>query len=79
VAAVFLSSAVGLAQNGVISIDHVTNSASPTQLWADRIHQVYIRYDFRACAPPGNPPFYWIGSNGFEIYSPEGADWGYLK
>jgi len=79
VAAVTLSAAAGLAQNGVVSIDLVTNSLSSESLFAGRIHKVHIRYDFRACTPPGNPPSYWIGSNGFEIYSWDGADWGYLK
>lgn len=63
------------AQNGVISIDHVTNQFTSTQLNAGHLHQVSIRYDASALSANG----YWVGSNGFEIYSPDGADWGFFK
>ena len=63
------------AQLGVISIDNVTNEYTSTQLRAGSTHLVSINYDYRSVASTK----LWIGSNGFEVYSPDGADWGYLQ
>jgi len=68
-----------LAQDGIVSIDNVTNAISPYQLYAGATHQVSIRYNLITNQPPGDPPVYWWASNGFEIYSPDGADWGFLQ
>ncbi len=60
---------------GVLSIDGVTNEISDTQLQVGRIHRASIRFDLR-----NNPSICrWNTQNGFEIYSPDGADWGYFK
>ncbi|MCK4518206.1 hypothetical protein KAT92_05480 [Candidatus Babeliales bacterium] len=63
------------AQDAVISIDHVTYEYTPTALWAGHYHTVSIRFDFSGAPDPG----FWYGSAGFEIYSPDGADWGFLQ
>jgi len=63
------------AQNGIISIDNVTNEYTSTQLRAGNTHVVSINYDYRSVVSDK----LWIGSNGFEVYSPDGADWGYLQ
>jgi hypothetical protein len=67
------------AQDGIVSIDHVTNSRTPQTLSAGATHMVSIRYNLLANQPPGNPAPYWWGSNGFEIYSPDGAKWNYFE
>jgi|GEM_PF-2416312 len=72
--------ASALAQDGIVSIDHVTGSITPQTLYASPAHVVSIRYNLLANEPPGIfPPYYWVGSNGFEIYSPDGADWNYFE
>ncbi len=68
-----------LAQDGLISIDNITHDYGPGCLSTGGTHEVSIRYDLFANQPPGDPPLYWVGSNGFEIYSPDGANWGYLQ
>ncbi len=65
----------GHAQNAVISIDNVSYDYGPTMLLAGGVHQVSIRYN---CLGLSSEHF-WGGSNGFEVYSPDGADWGYLQ
>jgi hypothetical protein len=67
------------AQTGKVSIDAVTNQYSSTQLAANHVHKVSIRYNFTGCTPPEVGVPLWTGSNGFEVYSPDGADWGYLQ
>jgi hypothetical protein len=62
------------AQNAVISIDNVTYT-NPTQMRTGHVHQVSIRYNCLGLSSTSP----WLGGNGFEIYSPDGADWGYLK
>jgi len=61
--------------NAVISIDNVVGQYTPTQLRAGQTITVNIRYNCLASTPPGSPPKYWIGSNGYEVWSPDGADW----
>lgn len=68
-----------LAQDGVVSIDQVTNEVFSTSLRAGSKHTVSIRYNFLDLAPPEGYGGYWTTQNGFEIYSPDGADWGYLQ
>jgi len=63
-----------IAQTVVISVDNITNTYTDG-LRAGATHVVSLRYDARNAAPPGDPPAYWAGSNEFEIYSPEGAQW----
>jgi len=63
------------AQGGV-SVDAVTNTfpagnLTDVQLIAGQTHRVSIRFDFTALT---SPP-YWIQTNAFEVYSPDGADW----
>jgi len=68
-----------IAQNGVISIDAVTNDyGDGDQLRAGSTHQISVRYDL---TNPGleNPTADWTGSNGYELYSPDGADWVYMS
>jgi hypothetical protein len=83
-AAVTLLAAVSLAQDGVVSIDQVTNEVFSTSLRAGSKHTVSIRYNFLDIAPPEvvwpyGTTGYWATRNGFEIYSPDGADWSYLQ
>gem|GEM_PF-876647 len=54
-----------------ISLDNVTNLHSATQLMAGNTHTISIRYDVSQ-ANTGN---LFIGTNSFEVYSPDGADW----
>ena len=76
VAGVFFCLTVAtVAQNGLVVIDEVSNTTSAGQLIAGNTHQISIRYDLRDLSGQK----YWIGSNGFELYSPDGADWGYLQ
>jgi hypothetical protein len=61
---------------GVISIDGVTNSAPAMfdpqhELLAGNTHAVSIRYNLSASSDAG----FWIGSNAWEVYSPDGANW----
>jgi len=63
-----------IAQTVVISIDNITNMYTDG-LRAGATHVVSLRYDARNAAPPGDPPAFWAGSNEFEIYSPQGAQW----
>jgi hypothetical protein len=56
---------------GIISIDNVTNQYTPAQLSAGKTHVASIRYNFTALSA-ANP---WVGSNCFEVYSPDGANW----
>jgi len=79
VGVVFICVTSAYSQNGIVSIDDVTNASSPYQLKAGYTHLVSIRYNFLACQPPGDPPRYWMGSNGFEVFAPDGADWGGLQ
>lgn len=68
--------AVGIqAQSGIVSIDNVTNTISPSRLSAGSTHTVSIRYNFLANAPRSESLAPWYASNGFEIYSPDRADW----
>ena len=67
------------AQTGLVKLDRV--SASDYGLYgpsgillSGNIHRAYVRFDLRDCAPGD-----WWSVNGFEVYSPDGADWGYLK
>ena len=59
----------------VVSVDDVTNACSPGQLGAGSVHVVSVRYNLTAMDTYGP----WIGSNGFKVYSPDGADWGYFQ
>jgi hypothetical protein len=63
-----------IAQTVVISIDNISNMYTDG-LRAGATHVVSLRYDARNAAPPGDPPAFWAGSNEFEIYSPQGAQW----
>ncbi len=75
-AAVLITAACGtdaLAQNGVVSLDGITNSLGASALSAGSTHIVSVRYNF--LGNPTSPLSHWYGSNGFEIYSPDGADW----
>jgi hypothetical protein len=82
---VITSSCVVLGQEitnaGIVSIDAVTNTKSVDSLIAGSTHQVSIRYNLLACKDTMfyfetvGIPIFWIGSNGFEVYSPEGANW----
>jgi len=76
VTALVAGAAVAQTNLGIVSIDNVDNQYTPGQLVAGCVHQVSIRYDFRNLS--SSPP-YWISANGFEVYSPDGADWGYLE
>jgi len=64
------------AQTGLVKLDYVTLSVpgDNQRLMSNQIHRAYIRYDLRGCTPG-----YWSTDNSFEVYSPDGADWGYLK
>jgi hypothetical protein len=75
-----LSAAAGaFAQDGIVSLELISGGNGSGGL--SPFSQVYIgiRYNFLANEPPGDPSIDWVGSNGFEIYSPDGADWGYLQ
>ncbi|MCD6250680.1 MAG: T9SS type A sorting domain-containing protein [candidate division Zixibacteria bacterium] len=62
-------------QNGVISVDNVTNDYNlGTQLRAGFPHVIGVRYDLTGAMPASSAN--WTGSNGYELYSPDGADWG---
>lgn len=63
------------AQDGLVILDHVTNAASDNELIAGQTHQISIRLDARELGGVSA----WIGGNGFKLYSPDGADWGYLQ
>ena len=79
-AAGLIAAPCGLAQDGVVSIDYVSNEVlSSTSLSAGSTHRVSIRYDFLDLAPPEGSTGYWTTRNGFEIYSPDGANWNYLQ
>ena len=71
----FACGALAQTNDGIVSIDNTTNEVSVDQLRAGKTHVVSIRYDLT------NTPSedYWVGTNGFEIYSPEGANWVYLQ
>lgn len=45
-----------------------------TQLRAGYTHQITITFD-----ATGGAGYVWLGTNAFELYSPDGADWGYLQ
>lgn len=64
------------AQTGLVKLDRVSATVPGDNrlLMSGQIHQAYIRYDLRDCASG-----YWSTDNGFEIYSPDGANWGYFK
>jgi hypothetical protein len=63
------------AQDGVVSIDGITNTYSPYTLMAGSTHILSVRYNLLANEAPGSSANPWWGSNGFEIYSPDGANW----
>jgi len=62
---------------GIVKLDNVTNTLPAVQnsLSVGHVHRVSIRFDLRANASGAM----WTGSNAFEVYSPDGADWRYLK
>jgi len=77
-AAIFLFAGAVAAGDGIVSIDGVTHLYyGPAQLSAGCVHEVSIRYDFRNLS--SSPPYWSAASNGFEVYSPDGADWGYFE
>ncbi len=65
----------GYAQNAIISIDNVTHASGTDLLRTGNVHQVSIRYN---CLGLSSERL-WSAANAFEIYSPDGADWGYLQ
>jgi hypothetical protein len=56
---------------GVVAIDNVTNTLSPTELRAGQNHLVSLRYTFVGL----DSPIGWAVGNTFEVYSPDGANW----
>lgn len=69
VAALFVAATVS-SQDSVISIDHLTDQSCLMRILAGSTHAVSIRYNVLANETRG----FWIGSNGFAVYSPDGAD-----
>ncbi len=63
------------AQLGVVSIDNVSHVHNTNYLVAGNTHQVDIRYDLTDLPSSMLLP----GTNSFEVYSPDGADWVYLQ
>jgi hypothetical protein len=82
---VFTSACAVLAQDvttaGIVSIDTITNILNQDSLIAGSTHRVAIRYNLLACKDTmylfgtTGMPVFWNGSNGYEIYSPDGANW----
>jgi len=75
VGVVLCMTVAAVAQDAIISIDNITDIWNEDLLRAGSTHQVAIRYDLTSLSSTS----YWGGSNGFEIYSPDGADWGHLQ
>ena len=69
------SASCAFAGAGIVSIDDVSGTCSESLLAAGGTHVVSIRYDLSSSPPEG----FWAGHNAFEVYSPDGADWGYLQ
>ncbi len=60
--------------NGIVSIDNVSNTidnGGVVMLMAGYTHVASIRYNLLANSNAG----FWGGSNGWELYSPDGANW----
>jgi hypothetical protein len=58
-----------------VSIQGITNVRDDSVLAGGFTHTITLRYDFSG-APSGRK---YLTSNGFRIYSPDGADWGSVQ
>jgi hypothetical protein len=64
---------------GVVSINSITNlvPGDNTQLMAGKTHVVSIQYDLTGLPSVGKAGK-WVVGNGWQVYSPDGAEWGNL-
>ena len=75
-----LMTSSAFAQNGEVSIDPLATEylgGLGTVAGVTNVHVLNIRYDLTNPAL-SNGSADWTGSNGYELYSPDGADWGYM-
>lgn len=70
-----LVSTITVSGQNLISVDGITNVFHDSVLAAGQGHAVVIRYQLIDGASGAN----YMTSNGFEIYSPDGADWEYVQ
>lgn len=55
-----------------IQVDAVSNCINDTELLAGNTHTIHLRYT-------NSTEQQWNGQNMWEMYSPDGADWGYMR